>query len=327
MLEAIAADDGATATAELFAAREWIARTTEPTLDDQGGDGVLHPDVLVPSVGDGVFEDFSDRATTAYAEWLGVEPAGSAEGYPATASSSMGTYQDNTLAKMVDGDPATLYWSNEAGRAGDYVQVDLGAVREVGSVSVHQSDSDTQSGDMFYTATLRYSVDGQTWTDAGAYTSSPLVAHTFDTPVQARYVRLLATADNSGGQWVKIREFVVSAPSGEFETNLASVPGEGAPRAFDGDVATSWTAAAAPVEGSFLVRHLDEPETAGSVAVVGSGAGEIQVSRGGEWVTVGELTAGAVFHEAVLDGGAVDGMRLTFTAGSEAPRIAEVVLR
>ena len=327
MLEAVVADDGATATAELFAAHEWIARTTEPTVDDQGGDGVRRENVLVPSVGDGVFEEFSDRATAAYAEWLGVEPAGPAEGYPATGSSSMGTYQDNTLAKMVDGDPSTLYWSNEAGRAGDYVQVDLGAVREVGSVAVHQSDSDTQSGDMFYTATLQHSVDGQTWTDAGAYTSSPLVAHTFDTPVQARYVRLLATADNSGGQWVKIREFVVSAPSGEFETNLASVPGEGAPRAFDGDVATSWTAAAAPVEGSFLARHLNEPATAESVAVVGSGVGEIQVSRGGEWVTVGELADGAAFHEAALDGGAVDGVRLVFASGSEEPRIAEVVLR
>jgi hyaluronoglucosaminidase len=205
--------------------------------------------------------------------------------------------------------------------------VDLGEVREVGSVAVHQSDSDTQSGDMFYTATLQYSVDGQTWTDAGEYSSSPLVAHTFDAPVQARYVRLLATADNSGGQWVKVREFVVSAPSGEFETNLASVPGEGAARAFDGDVATTYTAAVAPVEGSFLARNLDEPATADSVAVVGSGTGEIQVSRDGEWVTVGELTSGATFHEAAVDGGATDGVRVVFTAGSEAPRIAEVVLR
>ncbi|PFG39489.1 hyaluronoglucosaminidase [Georgenia soli] len=327
MLEAIAADDGATATAELLAAREWIARTAEPTLDDQGGDGVRRENVLVPSVGDGVFEDFSDRAMAAYADWLGAEPAGPAQGYPAAPSSSMGTYQNNTLAKMVDGDPATLYWSNEAGQAGDYVQVDLGEVREIGSVAVHQSDSDTQSGDMFYTATLQYSADGQTWTDAGEYISSPLVAHTFDTPVQARYVRLLATADNSGGQWVKIREFVVSAPSGEFETNLASVPGEGAARAFDGDVATSYVAASAPVEGSFLARNLDEATTAASVAVVGSGSGEIQVARDGEWVTVGELTGGAVFHEAALDGAAVDGVRLLFAAGSAAPRISEIVLR
>ncbi|HET6625085.1 MAG TPA: beta-N-acetylglucosaminidase domain-containing protein [Nocardioidaceae bacterium] len=327
MLEAIHEGDGSAATDALFAAREWISRTKEPTIDDQGGDGVLHRDVLVPSVGDGVFEAFSERALARYAEWLGAEDAGPVERYPATATSSMGTYQDNTTAKMVDGDPDTLYWSNEAGRAGDWVQVDLGAVKEVGSVAVHQSDSDTESGDMFYTAVLQHSVDGTTWTDAGTFSSSPVAAYTFDSPVQARYVRLKATADNSGGQWVKVREFVVSPSSGKYLSNLASVPGEGPARAFDGDVATAYTAGSGPVEGSFLARRLEDPRTVGSVAVVGTGSGSIQIEQDGAWVTVGALEAGRRYHEATVEGGAVSGVRLVFAAGSAAPRISEVVLR
>jgi hyaluronoglucosaminidase len=238
----------------------------------------------------------------------------------------MGTYQSNTVAKMVDGDPKTLYWSNEAGRAGDWVQVDLGEVREVGSVDVHQSDSDTQSADMFYNATLQYSTDGTTWTDAGHFVSKPLVSYTFGSPVQARYLRLRATADNAGGQWVKIREFVVAPPSGEFDSNLASVSGEGPAQAFDGDVETAYAAAERPVQGSYLARHLEESRALSSIAVVGSGDGAIQVEQGGEWVTVGTLVAGRSYHEASVDG-QVSGVRLVFTAGSVAPRISEVALR
>jgi hyaluronoglucosaminidase len=327
MLRAIRSDDGATATDALFAAREWIEKTKARTVDDQGSDGVRRPDVIVPTVGDGVFDSFSERAMAEYVEWLGAEKAQPVQGYPATASSSMGTWQDNTVAKMVDGDPSTLYWSDEAGSTGDWVQVDLGQVRDVGSVAVHQSDSDTRSGDMFYAADVEYSLDGSSWTKAGSVTSSPLATVELASPVQARYVRLRATADNPGGQWVKIREFVVAPPSTTLVSNLASRPGEGPAQAFDGDVATSYAASATPVEGSFLARHLDEPRSVRSVAVVGAGVGDIQVQQGGEWVTVGSLEAGRSYHQADVADVPVTGVRLLFAAGSPAPRIAEVALR
>lgn len=326
MLEAIDAGDGNTATDELFAAREWIERTKQPTVDDQGSDGVLRPDSIVPSVGDGAFDTFSTEAMGEYVEWLGAEPAPPEPTFPATGSSSMGTWQDNTESKMVDGDPSTLYWSNEAGRSGDWVQVDLGEVREVGSVQVHQSDNDNESGDMLYDTVLEYSTDGATWSEAGRFTSTPLVSYTFDAPVQARYVRLRAAADNPGGQWVKIREFVVSPATGHYESNLASQSGEGPPQAFDGDVTTAYVAGSSPAAGSFLARHLDEPRGLGSIAVVGTGAGEIQVEADGAWVTVGSLAPGRSYHEAAVDD-TVTGARLLFTAGSEPPTISEIVLR
>ena len=326
MLDAIAADDGETATRELLAAQDWIDRAKQPTVDDQGGDGVLHPDVIVPSVGDGAFEAFTERAGDAYADWLGAE-AVTVPTYPATASSSMGTYSSYRVGNMVDGDPGTLYWSNRAGRTGDWVQVDLGSVQEVGSVAVHQSDGDTETGDMFYDAVLEYSTDRSTWSRAGTFNASPLAKYSFADPVQARYVRLRATGDNPGGQWVKIREFQVSPPGRQFETSLDALPGQGPDRAFDADLATAYRAASQPVSGSYLARNLDAARSATQVSVVGTGSGEIQVRRDGAWTTVGELVPGKVFHRAAAGAGAVTGVRLLFTPGSAAPEIRELVLR
>ncbi|WP_164745218.1 beta-N-acetylglucosaminidase domain-containing protein [Georgenia faecalis] len=328
MLAALEDRYGNPATEALFAAQDDIALTTRPTVDDAGGDGVPQPDRIVPAVGDGVFDAFSEEAMDAYVEWLGAEPLGPGTGYPATPSSSMGTWQDFSTARMVDGNLGTLYWSNQAGTSGQHVQVDLGAVREIGRIAVHQSDGDTQTGDMFYNAVLRYSTDGTSWTDVGQYTASPLITHQFDVPVQARFVRLAASASNPGGQWVKIREFIVSAPSTEFESNLPNAVNEGVQRAFDGDVETAYQAAEAPVEGSHITRNFAEARPVGSVAVVGTGVGEIQVEVDGEWVTVGELTEGDVFHETAVDvDGPVTAVRLVLEAGSDAPRIVEVVAR
>ena len=326
MLEAIQADDGERATREFFSAQKWIERAKQPTVSDQGTDGVLHRDVIVPSVGDGAFEAFSSRAVNAYRSWLGAEKV-TPPAYPTSASSSMGTYSSYRVSNMVDGDPATLYWSNEAGRTGDQVQVDLGQVREVGSITVQQSDSDDTAGDMFYQAVLEYSTDQITWTRAATFSSKPRVSYTFERPVQARYVRLRATADNPGGQWVKIREFAVSAPLGQISSNLDSVPGYGPSRAFDGDVTTAYRATTRPVRGSFLASALDRARPVAHIKVVGTGSGTIQVRHDGGWTTVGRLVRGRVLHEADVDRSlAVTGVRLLFTSGSPAPEIFEVTL-
>jgi len=327
MLDAVARRDGEGAAAAFLAAREQVALTDEPTVDDQGGDGVLRPDVIVPTVGDGVFQQFDADAVDALADWLGVVPAPPVEGYPATATSSMGTYQDYAVERMTDGDHTSLYWSDEAGRAGDWVQVDLGEPREVGRVAVHQADSDTGAGDRFADATLQYSLDGEAWTDIESFRDTSLAVADLDEPVTARYVRLVANADNPGGAWVKVREFVVSAAS-PVETNLPSAAGAGVGRAFDGDLLTAYRAAEAPYDGAYIAYELPEPREVGSVSVIGTGSGTIEVrTGGGEWRPVGTLEEGVAFHEAAVDAGTVDAVRLVFAAGSAAPQIHEVVIR
>lgn len=324
MLTAIDAGDGESATRQMLAAQDAITLAKRPTVDDQGSDGVRQHDVITPSVGDGAFEAFSAKAMKAYVDWLGAK-AVTLPTLPATASSSMGTYSTYEVGNMTDGDPSTLYWSNRAAKAGDYVQVDLGSVQDVGSVAVRQSDSDTQAGDMLYDAALEYSTDGTTWTQAATFNGQPLAAYSFADPVRARYVRLRATADNPGGQWVKIREFEVRAPVTAYGSNLAALDGQGPGQAFDADLSTAYRAASRPVDGSYLARSFDTAQAVDQVRVVGTAAGEIQVRRDGAWTTVGELDPAKVFNEVAVGGEPVDGVRLLFAPDSVAPEIRELV--
>lgn len=324
MLTALRQDNGAAAAEAFRAARQQIAETEVPRVDDQGSDGSRVEDVIVPTVGDGVFDQFDQDALAQFNDWLGVEPSEGPVGYPANASTSMGTYSDYGIENITDGDLSSLFWSNQAGSTGDWVQVDLGEAQPVGHIEVHQSDSDDVTGDMFYDAALQYSLDGSTWHDIGSYQDSPLVMADLAEPVQARYIRLQATGDNPDGKWVKIREFVVTPTPGLYESNLPAENGHAVGRAFDGDVGTDFRAAEAPGEGSFIAHHFTEPQDVGVVSVVGSGAGEIQVETDGEWVTVGALEAGAAFHEVTADISGATGVRVLFQEGSEAPVIDEV---
>ena len=326
MLEAIDAGDGVRATREYLAAQVWAAKAKQPTVDDQGGDGTVRKDVIVPAVGDGAFEAFVAKAEAEYVKWLGATPV-STPAYPATASSSMGTYGGNAVSRMVDGDLSTLYWSNIAGNAGRWVQIDLGSVKPVGDVEIHQADNDTETGDMFYNAALEYSTDGTTWSSAGTFSSSPVVRYTFDAPAQARYVRLRAAADNPGGQWVKIREFTVSPPSTAYETNVRAKPGSGAGLAFDANPATAFVAAAAPVEGAHLTANVTPARSVNEVVVVGTAAGEVQVRRGDTWTTVGALDPTAPYAKFAVDPAwQVSGVRLLFSPGSAPPEVRELIV-
>src|SRR5699024_12310334 len=100
--------------------------------------------------------------------------------------------------------------------------------------------------------------------------------------VQARSISVQATGDNPGGKWVKIREFVVTATSGLYESNLPAENGYAVSRAFDGDVGTDFRAAEAPGEDSFIAHRFTEPQDVSVVSVVGSGTGEIQVEADGD---------------------------------------------
>jgi len=326
MLQAIDEGDGAAATREYFAAQQEIAEAGKPTVPDQGSDGKPVANAIVPTVGDGAFEAFTAKADSQFLDWLGAKPLDLAS-YPGTPSSSMGTYSNYSVSRMTDDDPSSFYWSNSAPSVGSQVAVDLGSVRTVGNIVVRQSDSDTETGDMIYHAALEYSTDGTHWTTAGTFDTAPLIRHSFAAPVQARYVRLRATALNPGGKWVKIRDFKVSGVA-PVASNLATTPGSGAMDAFDANLATAYTAASAPVDGSFLARTYDTPVSLTRVTVIGSGAGDLQVQHDGTWSTVGTLASGSSYATGAVDPSwQVTGVRLLFTAGSAAPVINELIAR
>ncbi|SMF18355.1 hyaluronoglucosaminidase [Cellulosimicrobium cellulans J34] len=325
-LTALRARRGEAATDAVLAAAEDRAAALEPAVSDLVG-GVVTPDVIVPSVGDGRFEELVDAASARYHAWLDAVPLAGTVPYPGTASTTMGTYSDYVPARMTDGDLGSLYWSDRAPAVGTGVTLDLGRVVPVGAVRVHQSDSDTAtSGDMIYHARLEVSADGSSWTTLGEYDTAPRIDAAPAEPVPARYVRLVATAANPGGKWVKIREVQVYAPDGGLTSDLAAAPGSVLGSAVDADVTTAFVAATAPVEGSHLTRKVGPDEAVGSVVVVGSVAGDLQVRTASGWRTLGALDPERSFQEAVVDGD-VSAVRVLLAPGGAVPVVRELGVR
>lgn len=325
MLESIKAGNGVAATDSALAAAAQMDRAKRATVSDLGPNNIgTTPNVIVPAVGDGLFEIFTEAAQQRYNTWLNLVPVATSNTFAATASSSLPTYQSYAASRMVDGDASSLWWSSQPPVAGSTVTIDLGAVKNVGKVLIQQADNDTSSGDMIYHARVEYSADNSTWTSAGSFESKSRIEHTFTTPVSARYIRMVATGTNPGGQWVKIREFQALEASEKLTTNVAGANGTGAESAFDASIATAFEAAQAPVAGSHLTHILDTPTAMNSAVVVGRVAGTLQLKVDGAWVTVGDLNPLLSFQEAVLNQLSIEGVRILFAPGAAAGAAAKL---
>ncbi len=316
MLQAVKDNDGAAlvkARTKLNAAVAAAGAATQPTQSgaDQG--------LVVPQVGDGVFQAFVAKAKSVADAWLGAVPAA---GTAPKAVTSMQAYGNNVPANMFDGDTGTIFWTNNTPVVGDTIGADLGAPASITAVKIQQSDSDIVQADMMYHAKLQYSVDGTTWTDAGTFDNAPVINATFATPVTARYVRIVATAVNPGGKWIKIREFTVSTVPAGITSTIAPAAGSTLSAAVDGRVDTAWTGARAAVLGD-NVTQLFDARTVPSVTVVGTASGTVQVQRGGVWAKAGKLKAG--YTKVTVGGSPVTGVRLALDRGP-APVINEIIL-
>jgi len=309
-LVAMKAGDGEKATRAILASFEEVSGAKQKTVPDLGGNDQVVPDSIVPAVGDGVFQAFNDKAHSLYNDWLGATPVNSFSPYAATASATanLGQYSSYAKSNMTDGRLSSFYWSSSAPAVGDAVQVDLGSVTTVGSVAIHQADSDSTAGDMLYHADLQYSTDGTDWTTVAHFDDAPLVSYSFASPVKARYVRLVATDPNPGSKWVKIREFQVSpAYSGtpSASADLGQYQAYAKSNMTDGDLSSYYWSNSAPAVGDYVQLDLGAVGTVGAVAIhqadSDSTAGDmlyhadLQYSTDGtDWTTV------AHFDEAPL---------------------------
>ncbi|WP_433213253.1 beta-N-acetylglucosaminidase domain-containing protein [Microtetraspora malaysiensis] len=270
-----------------------------------------------PRIGDGVLDRFITQALGELDRWIGVvadRPA---------ASSTLGTYADNTPDRMVDGDLDTFYWSNNAPGAGDAVSVDLGAIKSIGDVAVLMGKPGSPN-DFIHDGVLEYSTDGVAWTGLATGTTAEVKA-TAPAGARARYVRYRATGDSD--YWLVVREFQV-ATLGDDVTRLTvsgGPAGANPQAAADGNLSTAWTASDAPAAGDALQVTLSKQRLIDRVIVLGTGEAEIQVRTGGQWQPIGKL-AGPYTELDPADVTA-DAIRLAWTAGSAAPKIAEIVPR
>ncbi|MBV8932235.1 MAG: beta-N-acetylglucosaminidase domain-containing protein, partial [Kutzneria sp.] len=273
-----------------------------------GLDGKKHP-VLV---GQGVIDTFVADALAENAK------AFNAQRTALTPSTSMSAYQSYVPANMVDGDPATYYWSSRAVRTGDTVGVDLGSAEQVGDIVVLMSKSDSVD-DYMHSGVVEHSVDGSEWTVARSFAGTQQVAFSPPASTTARHVRLRATADQPN--WLVVREFTVttSVVTGGPEP----APGSRLSAVVDGNVDSAYVAARAP-SGETLTIALPAPLPVTRVVVLCSaGRGHVETGTNDVWSAIGDLGGG--YTAFSLPGAPVDAIRLVWSPDSPAPVVHEVI--
>ena len=303
MLTAQRAGDGKTA---------WKDRLALESLRSQLA-GI--PQVVAP----GVMDPFLNRASDASNRWLGASGG-------VTAMTSMGTYDSDVAAHMVDHDPSTFYWSNQAPKPGDYVGVDLGSAQPISKVDITMSKP-TSPDDYIHQGVLEYSTDGSTWTTLSAVSNQTHVAATPPDGASARYLRLRATGSQSN--WVVVDEFAVTTTS---TTSVTGAPpaatGTTFDAAADGNVTTAYRASTAPAQGDSLQVTLPKARPVDAIEVLQDpatpAAGEVQTrDTNGNWHSVGTLTGG--YTQLDASGGTAGAVRIVWAVGSAAPTVYEVV--
>lgn len=317
LLAALDAGNGATA---------WTERQQITTLINQAKairDSRAPHNGTYPRIGERVVDELLAEVGRVHDRWLGVVPG-------RTATTSLGTYQDNVPARMVDGDPNTFYWSNGSPGPGAEVRVDLGDSTEISDIAVLMGKSSSPS-DYIHSGALEYSVDGTQWTELARGTTAEVRA-TAPAGTKARYVRYRALTTSDF--WLVVREFSVQAV-GSDKTTL-TVTGSPTPatgssyqRAADGNVETAYVASGAPAAGDALVATLSAPRRMASLTVLqqagGVGKAQVEVRVGGEWLSVGSV--GAAYAELDTKDLLAEAIRLVWNDGSPAPQVAELVPR
>lgn len=118
-----------------------------------------------------------------------------------TTTTTLPTYQTYVPANMSDNDSNTYFWSAREGRAGDYFQIDLGAVTNVTRITF-KSGVPAHSADYVNNGELCYSEDGNSWIVICAINGRDTVK---DVSIRARYIRVNIKANQTS--WITVSEF------------------------------------------------------------------------------------------------------------------------
>ncbi|WP_235096947.1 beta-N-acetylglucosaminidase domain-containing protein [Amycolatopsis decaplanina] len=270
-----------------------------------------------PSTCTAVCVPFLDSALATADRWFGLP------GIRPRPTTSLGTYTDNVPARMVDGDPETYYWSDWAPRVGDSIGVDLGTAQRVSHVDIAMGKP-TSPDDFVHNGVLEYSADGTRWTTVKTVTE-PVISADLPEGAEARFVRVRTTGPQPF--WVVVREFTVSTPDSPRYTVTGTPAGSNLAAAADNNADSLYTAASTPMPGDALVVTAATPKPLGKVVVLAAEAGagaDVQIADpDGGWRTIGRMSGG--YTELPAEGVVTGKVRLLWSPGGAAPKIAEVV--
>lgn len=142
---------------------------------------------------------------------------------------------------MLDNDSTTHYTSGAAQKPGDWIGVDLRAVRDVYDINILQGRNSVDDVDYFDNVVLECSTDGKTWTAlTDAMQETYIINWHNDQPVKARYVRI-KRLDSTRKNYASVRVFNVNRLTTEntgFKIDCAEP--EKALSAFDSNIGTSY---------------------------------------------------------------------------------------
>lgn len=230
--------------------------------------------------------------------WMATVPQDET-GWTASAST---TESGGSAANALDWNTSTRWSSGAAQAAGQWFQVDLGAMRGFDEVSFETTSSSTWDYPRGYE--IQVSADASTWTTVktgNGFGWKQVI--TFDA-VFARYVRIVQTG--TGPDWWSIAEFHVFneqtlSTTGWTATASATASGVSTANALDGSASTRWSTGSEQAANQWYQIDFGQAQTFNRVSL-DSGTSTSDYSRGYQiqvsadastWTTVASGTGSA----------------------------------
>lgn len=277
------------------------------------------PDLLiVPSVGDGVFQTFQEKVTASLNNWLKATAISTkANQITSDATTDIPQNGDYSAANMNTNDLSTKFWSNRSVKKGDTIKIDLKDSQEIQRLNLHQGASDdATSGDMFNTATIYAgnNADGSDKTAIGNVTAVANYQLDLNQPIKARYLFITATSD--ANNWLQIRNISVFGETGLKIENIKNLDDSSAKTIFDGTVQTAYTGQLADSQRTGVIEQTFTKTAANEVYLAGKVSGTVYVHQDGKWQEIGRAESNQSITTLPIKGSEVDGLRLVIDSNT-----------
>lgn len=247
-----------------------------------------------------------------------------------TITENIGTHENYTIDKALDGNMDTKYWSNKPSDSGHNIQIDLGNVMPLYDINTYFG-----ANDFMRNSEYMISEDGVNWTSLGelAYNSQDgkMVASANAEGKMARYIKIQSNGHNYGC-WVEIYEIEFNKTAPEFDesaVNLASGTLEGNFNAFyDEDLSTAYEAKSVN-DGDSLIYKMSRVTNISELEILQdknriSGAKVSVKDLGGNWTEIGYLNA--QINKLKVDNNITE-VKFEFEGSKPAPKIYEIIAR
>lgn len=247
-----------------------------------------------------------------------------------TITENIGTHENYTIDKALDGNMDTKYWSNKPSDSGHNIQIDLGNVMPLYDINTYFG-----ANDFMRNSEYMISEDGVNWTSLGelAYNSQDgkMVASANAEGKMTRYIKIQSNGHNYGC-WVEIYEIEFNKTAPEFDesaVNLASGTLEGNFNAFyDEDLSTAYEAKSVK-DGDSLIYKMSRVTNISELEILQdknriSGAKVSVKDLEGNWTEIGALNA--QINKLKVDKNITE-VKFDFEGSKPAPKIYEIIAR